>query len=85
MNLLSRASLLLALALPMVSLAQQNNIPTTNENKFRQLKQELATPNVYRTASGAPGHEYWQQRVDYVIDVELDDEDQRILGSERIT
>ncbi|MGK0236077.1 MAG: hypothetical protein ACI9EK_002621, partial [Psychroserpens sp.] len=39
----------------------------TNTNKFRQLGQELPTPNIYRAASGAPGHEYWQQQVDYEI------------------
>ena len=56
-----------------------------NHNKFRQLKQELATPNVYRTASGAPGHEYWQQKADYKIKVRLDDKTQRIYGEETIT
>lgn len=61
--------------------AQEN----TNKNKFRQLKQELATPNVYRTASGAPGHEYWQQKVDYKIDIKLDDKTQKIYGEETIT
>src|SRR5680860_1502894 len=61
--------------------AQEN----TNKNKFRQLKQELATPNVYRTASGAPGHEYWQQKADYKIAIKLDDKTQRIYGEETIT
>lgn len=51
---------------------------------FRQLDELLPTPNEYRTASGAPGVRYWQQRADYEIDVELDDAEQRILGSERI-
>jgi len=60
----------------------QENI---NKNKFRQLKQELATPNVYRTASGAPGHEYWQQKADYKISIQLDDKKQRIYGEETIT
>ena len=41
--------------------------------KFEQMGTILPTPNSYRTASGAPGHEYWQQKADYVIDVELDD------------
>ena len=40
-----------------------------NTSKFKQLKEELATPNVYRTASGAPGHQYYQQKADYVINV----------------
>ncbi len=54
-------------------------------NKFRQLKQEFATPNVYRTASGAPGHGYWQQKADYVMDIKLDDKSQRIYGYETVT
>lgn len=56
-----------------------------NPSKFHQLKEEFATPNVYRTASGAPGHEYWQQKADYVINIRLDDEKQRIYGEETIT
>ena len=52
---------------------------------FRQLDEVLATPNVYRNASGAPGHEYWQQKVDYDISVELHDDTQSITGSEVIT
>ncbi len=62
--------------------SQEENI---NKNKFRQLGQELPTPNVYRTASGAPGHEYWQQQADYVMDIEIDDEKQSISGFETIT
>ena len=61
------------------------NPENINMNKFRQLKQELPTPNVYRTASGAPGHEYYQQRANYDIKIELDDEKQTIHGKERIT
>jgi hypothetical protein len=55
------------------------------EDKFRQLEEALPTPNSYRTASGAPGHRYWQQKADYKIDVKLDDDKQRIIGSEAIT
>ncbi|MGJ8745897.1 M1 family metallopeptidase [Polaribacter sp.] len=57
----------------------------TNQNKFKQLKDELATPNSQRTASGAPGKKYTQQKVDYVMDIVLDDDKQRISGSETIT
>ncbi|MCP3692962.1 MAG: hypothetical protein GY917_12260, partial [Planctomycetaceae bacterium] len=46
-------------------------------NAFRQLEELLPTPNSFRTASGAPGPYYWQQRADYDIQVELDDEKQR--------
>ncbi len=59
--------------------------PNYNTNKFRQLKQELATPNVYRTASGAPGHEYYQQKADYFMKIELDDAKQIVRGTETIT
>jgi len=58
---------------------------STNKNKFRQLYQELPTPNVYRNASGAPGHQYWQQQADYKMDITLDDNTQRIYGEETIT
>jgi len=54
------------------------------EDKFRQLEEILPTPNLYRTAAGEPGPGYWQQKVDYVIDVELDDAEQMIRGVERI-
>lgn len=55
------------------------------QTKFGQLGQDLPTPNSYRTASGAPGHEYYQQRADYQMDIVLDDEKQRIDGKETIT
>jgi hypothetical protein len=53
--------------------------------KFEQLDQMLPTPNSYRSSSGAPGAEYWQQRADYTINVELNDENQSITGAETIT
>lgn len=55
------------------------------QGKFEQLDQILPTPNEYRTGSGAPGPRYWQQQADYVINVELNDENQTITGSETIT
>jgi hypothetical protein len=56
-----------------------------NNSKFKQLHEELPTPNVYRTASGAPGHEYYQQKADYEINVELDEEKNILYGDEIIT
>ena len=56
-----------------------------NNSKFKQLHEELPTPNVYRTASGAPGHEYYQQKADYEISVELDEINNVIKGDEIIT
>src|SRR5690242_13351919 len=55
------------------------------KGKFEQLDQVLPTPNEYRTGSGAPGPKYWQQKADYVINVELNDDNQSITGSETIT
>jgi hypothetical protein len=54
-------------------------------DKFRQLEEILPTPNETRTASGAPAHRYWQQKVDYEIDVQIDDATQRLNGREAIT
>jgi hypothetical protein len=55
------------------------------QGKFEQLEQTLPTPNEYRTGSGAPGPKYWQQKADYTIAVELNDDNQTITGTETIT
>ncbi|BFT32031.1 M1 family metallopeptidase [Alteromonas sp. D210916BOD_24] len=55
------------------------------EDKFRQLDEVLPTPNVYRNAAGEPGHQYWQQQVDYDIDVKLLEDKRRIEAKETIT
>ena len=80
---MKRIVLILSLAFTSSLFAQINQ--NVNTNKFRQLYQELPTPNTYRTASGAPGHEYYQQIANYDIEVELVDEEQVIKGKERIT
>ncbi|WP_343694051.1 M1 family metallopeptidase [Flavobacterium sp.] len=54
-------------------------------NKFSQMYDLLATPNMFRTASGAPGPAYYQQQADYKIDVELDDKNSKLSGFETIT
>ncbi|MBT8177782.1 MAG: M1 family peptidase, partial [Eudoraea sp.] len=56
-----------------------------NQSKFRQMYEEFATPNTYRSASGSPGPDYYQQQADYKMDIELDDENARIYGVETIT
>ncbi len=63
----------------------KNNPNSNHGNKFEQLGPMLPTPNEYRTASGAPGPAYWQQRADYVIKCELDEQNLRLTGSETIT
>lgn len=56
-----------------------------NNNKFKQLYEEFSSPNRYRTASGAPGSDYYQQQVDYIMDLELDDKNTKLYGEETIT
>lgn len=57
----------------------------TNQSKFRQMYQEFATPNTYRSASGAPGPDYYQQQANYKIDVVLDDKNAKLSGEETVT
>ncbi|TPG72439.1 M1 family metallopeptidase [Hymenobacter nivis] len=76
-----KAALVLLLAAP-AAYAQNTNSGT---DKFAQLETMLPTANSYRTASGAPGPQYWQQRADYSIAVTLDDAKQAITGRETIT
>jgi hypothetical protein len=63
----------------------QNNPGSNHGNKFEQLGGILSTPNEQRTASGAPGTKYWQQRADYNIKAELDEKTQKLTGSETVT
>ena len=63
----------------------QNNPGSNHANKFEQLGTILPTPNEYRTASGAPGPKYWQQRADYDIKCELDEPNLKLTGSETVT
>lgn len=76
-------------ALLLYSPAQASPISQTKgtfQDKFRQLEgEEWPTPNLVRTASGMPGPNYWQQRADYRIDVELDETNKRIIGTEIIS
>lgn len=66
-------------------LPNTENKSDKNPDKFKQMYDLLATPNMYRTASGAPGPEYYQQQADYKINIELDDKNQKLFGVETIT
>lgn len=72
-----KRTLLFTALIPFIALSQ--------EDKFRQITDLLPTPNVYRTASGAPGHAYYQQQADYKIKANLDDAKQIISGEETVT
>ncbi|MDP3358511.1 MAG: M1 family metallopeptidase [Lutibacter sp.] len=85
-----KKSLLISLLILTVILPVNAQETTTqkahyNNSKFKQLHEELPTPNNEHKASGAPGHEYTQQQVDYKIDIILDEEKNRIYGEETIT
>lgn len=78
--------LIIAFTISTIAMAQDRKQKDTEwEQKFEQLGTMLPTPNVYRTASGAPGHQYWQQKADYKMKIVLDDNNQSITGSETIT
>ena len=73
------------LLFPIENISQQKQTEKINTNKFRQLNQEFASPNMFRTASGAPGPAYYQQQADYIINIELDDANKKIYGDEIVT
>jgi len=82
----------LLFVLPTILLAQEKaTSPAVKQtgkydsNKFSQMYDLLATPNMFRTAAGAPGPAYYQQQADYKIDIELDDKNARLSGSETVT
>jgi hypothetical protein len=66
---------------PLSQLGKQQH----KENQFRQLYEELPTPNSYRTAAGAPGPDYWQQQADYDMTITLDEDKKRLYGMATIT
>ena len=72
------------LLIPFITWSQEDQ-SNTNTNKFRQLYNDLPTPNAYRNAAGAPGFKYWQNEADYIIDIKLDEDEHRITGTETIT
>jgi hypothetical protein len=73
------------LAVGFEMLAQQPTNQFNGNTRFEQMGNILPTPNSYRTASGAPGKDYWQNRADYDIKAELNDQNQSMTASETIT
>jgi hypothetical protein len=79
-------SILTALTLSdVISQNIQNNPKSNHGNKFEQLGTILPDANNFRTASGAPGNQYWQQKADYEIDAFLNEKELKLEGSEKIT
>ncbi|MFT5985610.1 MAG: hypothetical protein ACI825_001104, partial [Planctomycetota bacterium] len=92
MKLAKYLSLVLLFLMASVSFAQEVESDMverkpghTNENRFKQLYEEFSTPNRYRSASGAPGPDYYQQQADYKMDIRLDDDNAKLYGKETIT
>ncbi|MBL0948602.1 M1 family metallopeptidase [Brevundimonas sp.] len=83
---LAVSTLTAGVASAQVSVGAVDQTRGTYEDKFRQFEgEDWPSPNDYRTASGAPGHRYWQQQVDYVIDVRLDEDARALTASQRVT
>jgi hypothetical protein len=83
---MKRKQLLLFLSLAAAGAAMAQSNPGSNHaNRFEALGTMLPSPNEYRTASGAPGPKYWQQRCDYDIKATLDEDKQWLTGAETIT
>ena len=80
-----KQTLLLIILISQVAWAQEKTETPKWQGKFEQLDQMLPTPNEYRTGSGSPGPKYWQQKADYVITAELNDETQSLSGAETVT
>ncbi len=76
---------LLALVLVVSNPLQAQRSEQNHGERFEQLGPMLRSPNVYRTASGAPGHRYWQQKANHEIEVELNDDNQSITGWQKVT
>ncbi|NHF60804.1 M1 family metallopeptidase [Flavobacteriaceae bacterium TP-CH-4] len=83
--LMSALLLLAAVATAQEEAPKEKEPGHTNQSKFQQLYDLFSTPNTYRSASGAPGPDYYQQQANYVMDIELDDKNHRIYGEETIT
>lgn len=79
------SALLILAGTPASAQNHQNNPKSNHGNKFEQLGTILPSPNAYRSASGAPGHAYWQQKADYNIDVTLDEKNLSVIGTETVT
>ncbi|MEY3435632.1 MAG: hypothetical protein RL335_88, partial [Bacteroidota bacterium] len=73
------------LAGPVLGFSQDHNPGSNHGNRFEQLDYLLQDPNEYRTASGAPGPKYWQQRADYDIVVDVDEVNNILTGAETVT
>ena len=78
----------LAISMLLPALGQADAIRQTKgnfEDKFRQLDETLPTANTWRNAAGQPGHEYWQQKVDYRISAVLDEANRRLTGTQGVS
>ncbi len=84
-KILTLGFLLLSTASVIIAQDIRNNPTSNHGNKFEQLGTILPTPNEYRTASGAPGPKYWQQRADYDIKATLDEKKLLLSGAETVT
>lgn len=81
---MKKSSLYLLMSLCFMALVSAQD-EKTYTGKFEAIDQLLDPPSPYRTASGAPGSEYWQQRADYQIVASIDENRNLLAGEETIT
>ena len=65
-----------------IGYSQTNNDSSYDYVKAFKTDFYSSSPTEYRSASGKPGHKYWQNEADYIIDVELDTLSDIIMGKE---
>src|SRR5688572_29520744 len=65
----------------LTSFAQE--VIQNNQSKFDDVMYRRG--NIYRSASGVPGPEYWQNKADYAIEVDLDDKANTLKGKLTLT
>lgn len=74
---------LLSLAFSSVISLDAQQVKDNKDAAFTEFGYRQGT--AYRTATGKPGPSYWQNKSDYVINVELDEEKHSVKGSWTIT
>lgn len=76
--------MLLGLVGTLLVMAQEAKLGSPVQ-KFQQLESLLPAPSQQRLATGAPGAAYWQNRADYDIRVELDDDKRTLTADSTVT
>ncbi|MCM4158526.1 M1 family metallopeptidase [Antarcticibacterium flavum] len=83
MNYLSKVTVALAFMITGIPGVQGQEVRQTNQDVFNEFTYRQG--NTYRTASGRPGPDYWQNAADYNIEATLNDEAHTLTGKITVT